>query len=745
MRYPECGKFPNHYLLSLWLLLIYLLTGCGGGGGGDSGKTNMPPEDSGLTARPTNLTCTAFDEPVPNYLVELQQVFVDLQFDSPIVALLQAPGDSSRWFAAGRTGQVWVFANDPQISSASVFLDIRKRIGNALGFELGLKGIAFHPNFANNGQVFISYSYSKTDPITSPYVNRLSRFISSDGGQTLDPASEKILVTFTTPENYHNIDGIAFGPDGYLYIGIGDGGPQADPNNTGQRTDELLGSILRIDVDKVDSARNLLYAIPPDNPFINGGGRPEIYAYGFRNPWRFSFDHVTGELWVGDVGNSTWEEVDRVEKGGNYGWSIREGSHCVKEQDCNKPGLIDPIVEYPHDGQAKSVTGGYVYRGGEMVDLQGMYIYGDFITGMIWGLKYDAGAPQVKVLTESSFDLVAFAEDMDKELYAINFNGGFYKLVSRSSNPPEESNFPTKLTQTGCVDPQNPTEPASGLIPYDVNQSFWSDGAAKERLLALPDNSTIRIDEGSGHWDLPVGSVIMKNFRIGNQLIETRLLVRHNSGQWAGYSYEWDDAQTEAIYVPGGKVRDIQGQEWIYPSSAQCLECHTVASGFTLGLETAQMNGDYTYPTTGRTANQLVTYNFIELFNPPLNQTPEQLPAFPDIHDETVPLETRARSYLHVNCAQCHRPGGPTAAQMDLRYQTAERDMNVCDKPPVRDDLGIADARLLAPGDPDRSVLLQRLKRRDVKQMPPLGSNLVDEEGARLIEQWIQAKQSCQQ
>ncbi|HJW29012.1 MAG TPA: hypothetical protein VJ508_07135, partial [Saprospiraceae bacterium] len=393
-------------------------------------------------------------------------------------------------------------------------------------------------------------------------------------------------------------------------------------------------------------------------------------------------------------------------------------------------------------GASNAVTGGYVYRGEEMPNFQGMYIYSDYITGTIWGLKYDAGAPQVKVLKESVLGLVSFAEDNAKELYAIDFyTGKLYKLIQRTSAPPEGSNFPTKLTQTGCVDPQNPTKPATGLIPYGVNQSFWSDGTKKERLLALPDNSTISIDQSSGHWEFPVGSIIMKNFRIGEQMIETRLLVRHWDDQWAGYSYEWDDAQTEATYVPDGKVRAIQSQNWIYPSSAQCLRCHTVASGFTLGPENAQMNGNYTYPTTGRTANQIITYNSIGLFNPPANQDPAQLPVFPDIHDETVPLETRARSYLHVNCAQCHRPNGPTAAQMDLRYQTAERDMNVCDKPPTRGDLGIADARLLAPNAPERSILLQRIKRRDAVKMPPLGSTLVDEDGARLIERWIQAKQ----
>jgi uncharacterized repeat protein (TIGR03806 family) len=245
-------------------------------------------------------------------------------------------------------------------------------------------------------------------------------------------------------------------------------------------------------------------------------------------------------------------------------------------------------------------------------------------------------------------------------------------------------------------------------------------------------------------WDFPNGTVLMKNFSVGTRLIETRLLMRHPDGNWGGFTYEWNAQQTDANLVQGGAVRDIGGgQQWIFPSEAQCLQCHTSAAGRALGPETAQLNRDFTYAHTGRTANQLLTLNSIGLFTPPIADPPSQ-PTMPDPADAGAPLASRARAYLHTNCAQCHRPGGPTSVNLDLRYTTAFASTNTCNVSPQAGDLGLgAGARLIAPGNVANSILINRVNRRDASGMPPLGSNLIDAAGVTLLTQWVESLTGC--
>ncbi len=491
----------------------------------------------------------------------------------------------------------------------------------------GLLGMTFHPGFASNGHLFLRYLGAG-----DPWATYVSRFSSDDGGATFDPASEQVLIIRHQRTPRHVAGHMAFGPDGYLYLGLRDGSQSADVQNPGN----LYGVMLRLDVD-----RGTPYAIPPDNPFASGGGRPEIYARGFRNPWRWSFDRATGDLWVGDVGATSQEEVNRVERGGNYGWPIREGAQC-RRSSCNATGLIDPIVAYGRDdGQA--VIGGYVYRGMMLSDLQGVYLYGDVGQERIWGLFYDrVGQPAPQVLSERVGDvdgMRAFAEDHNGELYVLLFDA-IYRLVPGTLNP-VATRFPQTLSATGCVDPRDPTQPAPGLISYDVNVPLWSDGASKQRWLALPPDTTVHIGP-DGDWDFPIGTVLVKAFAFAGRLIETRLLVRHDDGGWAGYTYEWNEAQTEATLLAGGKTRMLAGQIYTIPSRAQCLQCHTAAAGHALGLETAQMNRAFAYASTGRTANQLVTFAHIGLFDAPLPASPAALPALPRTSDPNQPGALRA-------------------------------------------------------------------------------------------------------
>jgi uncharacterized repeat protein (TIGR03806 family) len=280
------------------------------------------------------------------------------------------------------------------------------------------------------------------------------------------------------------------------------------------------------------------------------------------------------------------------------------------------------------------------------------------------------------------------------------------------------------------------------FIPYEINAPFWSDGAEKQRYFAIPDNSYIDINEATD-WRLPPGSVTLKSFWIHGQPVEMRILLRHFNGQWAGYTYEWDSGIDDFVRVVGGKTETIAGQTWIYPSESDCMRCHPAAAGRTLGLETAQLNRNTTYASTGRTANQLTTYDFIQLLSPSLPDAADRLPALPDPFDNQESLMERSKAYLHTNCAQCHRPGGPTPSTMDLRYDTIFAEMNACNASVQGNPLAVGDPLIIAPGDPTRSLLLQRMLRRDTFGMPPLGSSIADQQGAAVIEQWITDLTGC--
>ena len=347
----------------------------------------------GLDTRPPNGACVAPDRPPSSALVRLEPAFSPLVFNGPI-GMLQAPNDPSKWFVLERQGYVQRFQDGDALPA--VFADLDARISST-GGEQGLLGLAFHPMFPTISRVFVSYTDISGNSV-------ISRFNTSPDGQVFLPDSETILMTVAQPFSNHNGGNMAFGPDGYLYVGLGDGGSGGDPQDQGQNTNSLLGALLRIDVDTGDP-----YGIPTDNPFSSSPGCgqepgcPEIFAYGFRNPWRWSFDRLNGQLWAGDVGQSAYEEIDVVEIGKNYGWRCYEGTHPYNLTACGpESDYTPPVAEYDHTDGDCAVTGGYVYRGSQMPDLHGVYIYGDYCTGKIWGL-FDQGGnltPRLLVDTE---------------------------------------------------------------------------------------------------------------------------------------------------------------------------------------------------------------------------------------------------------------------------------------------------------------------------------------------------------
>ena len=699
--------------------------------------------DSGLDARPDNATCVAGDRPVPSGTLAAERAFPLLPaFTSPVM-MSQAPGDPSRWFVVEQGGIVRVFDNRTDVASSTVFIDIVSRVRS--GGERGLLGLAFHPKFPTDPRVFLSYTNE-----TNGLVSRISEFRTRDGGATLDPASESILLTVPQPAGNHNGGNISFGPDGFLYIGFGDGGSAGDPwgaIGNGQNLVTTLGKILRIDVD--GTTGTIPYGIPAENPYAgrppcNAGigtqACPEIYAYGVRNPWRWSFDRDNGELWVADVGQSAFEEVNRVVRGGNYGWRCKEGTNGYNaECGPNAASSLPPVAQYGR-GAGQSITGGFVYRGSAIPALAGRYVFGDFVTGRIFDIAGDT-APTLTVTEgiDSGLSIAAFGQGLDGELYIVHYGGTLHRLVPSGSGG---GTVATRLSDTGCVLPGDPTKPAVGFVPYAPNAPFWSDGADKERFLALPNGTTMRAD-ADGDIQFPNGTVLMKNFRLGTRLVETRLLMRHTDGEWAGYTYEWNAGGTDATRVIGGKAVTVDNRSWLFPSEAQCLACHTEAAGRSLSLELAQLNRMLRYPQTGRIANQVVTLNAIGMFSPAVTTAPSELPSMPDPFGTDGSLGDRARAYLHTNCSQCHRPNGGTPTDLDLRYTTSLVSTNACDSLPQAGNLGITDARIIAPGAAGRSVLVARANRRGSQGMPPLGSTLVDTAGVALLTQWVNGLGTC--
>lgn len=292
---------------------------------------------------------------------------------------------------------------------------------------MGLLGLAFHPDFRNNGYLYVNYT-AGSKPET-----RISRFTLKQGGNgQVDPKSESVLLRFDQPYRNHNGGKVAFGPDGYLYISVGDGGSGGDPQNNSQNRSNLLGNILRIDVNSSSGSRN--YSIPADNPFAGNseGYREEIYAYGLRNPWKFSFDKQTGTLWAADVGQNKLEEIDIIRNGGNYGWRVMEGTDCFKpSSNCDQSGLVLPVHEYVRS-EGVSVTGGFVYRGKQLPALQGKYIYGDYASGKIWALTVDGNGKKTDnvLLLTTGFPLATFGEDQENELLVLSYgnDGKIYRL-----------------------------------------------------------------------------------------------------------------------------------------------------------------------------------------------------------------------------------------------------------------------------------------------------------------------------
>ncbi len=667
--------------------------------------------------------------------VDLERAFPDFEFERPVY--LTGAGDGTeRVFVVEQAGKIWTFDGTTDTpAEKTIFLDISERVSR-VGNEEGLLGLAFHPDFAENGQFYVHYSSSVNDEH-----GILAMFTADEN--TADPDSESVLLEVKQPFRNHNGGMIAFGPDGYLYMALGDGGAANDPFGNGQDLSTLLGTILRIDVDQTSG--DLPYGIPGDNPFVDvDGARPEIYAFGLRNAWRFAFDSKTGELWAGDVGQNKMEEISLIVKGGNYGWKTFEASLDFSDDPLSRGEHIPPVATYGRkDGI--SITGGEVYRGLRYPEFEGAYFYADYVSGNMWMITRDAnGQFQNELVRRTRRTIASFGTDDAGEVFALAFDGNIYRIVPSELPEGTFDDWPAKISEAGIYASAKEKTFLPDVVPYEVNAPFWSDGAEKRRYLQLPEGASMTYHE-DGVWEFPVGAVIVKEFiSTGGREerhLETRLNKFTETG-WEAATYVWSLTGRDArLAVPGKSVKfkdavlgDEKGRAiWHAPSAAACTSCHLQDQGFALGLSTMQLNMD----VGGE--NQIQALAKAGLVALPEGFNPETAPAHVSPSDESAPIGNRARAWLDVNCAMCHQPNGPGNAAIDLRVGTPLSETGLVNAAPSQGDLGIENALIVAAGEPDRSILVHRVETLGDGRMPNIGSHRVDAEGAALLRAWIES------
>jgi len=714
------------------------------------GKKEKP---FGIAKRVAWTTSTITGTPTPPPPYRLKRAFDKLTFDEP-VEMTTAPG-SDRLFLLQRKGKIVSFANDEKTSKTDLFFDLSKSIDKFLA----VYGMAFHPDFEKNRQVFISYVITEGDP-KGTHVSRFT--VNKTNPPTCDPASEEILLRWRS--GGHNGACLKFGPDGYLYVSAGDGAPASPPDThrTGQDISDFLASVLRINVDRTSATKP--YAVPADNPFVGTkGAAPEVWAYGFRNPWKMSFDR-SGALWVGDVGWEMWEMIYRVAKGGNYGWSVVESRQSVHPELPRGPTpVLPPDIDHSHI-ESRSITGGYTYYGKDLKDLHGAYIYGDYVTGKIWALRHDGEKITFsQELADTPVRIVCFGIDPKEELLVVGYGGTLHRLVKNPSAKANK-NFPKKLSETGLFASAKKHSMAAGVISYSINAETWSDHAVAQRYIATPgtstfgvhDKSNIQIGDVKGFWNYTPETVFAKtlslDMKAGNpnsrRRIETQILHR-DGDTWRAYTYAWNDAQTDAELVDARgldktfDVRDasapngLRKQSWHFAARTECIVCHTTRAGSIHGFNVSQLNRNHNYGNK-RTDNQLRTLAHIGLFDAPaVDLKTKTLPTIANPFDPSADLTDRARSYLHINCAHCHRRGGGGTAIFELLYGFDLKKTQLVGLRPTQGTFGIHSALNVAPGDPYRSTLLYRMAKLGRGRMPHAGSNEVDVQGVRLMHDWI--------
>ncbi len=686
-------------------------------------------KDKPTAARKPWTTSRLHGSPEPPEPYKIVSSFPVLKFNRP-TSIEEVPGQN-RLLITEMSGKVFTFSKDPKTAKPDLLIDLVASLSKELtGRTVALFDAEFHPKFTDNHQLFLCYVHPDKGGHT-----RVSRFtLTAEVPSKV--SSEEVMITW--PSGGHNGGCLEFGKDGMLYISTGDGSGPNPPDGltSGQDVSDLLGSILRIDVDH--KSGNKLYTVPSDNPFVeNKAGLPEIWAYGLRNPWKFGTDTLTGNIFAADNGWETWEMVHKIVRGGNCGWPVMEGRAALRSEVKPGPTPILPPVKDHHHSEANSVIGGPVYRGSKL-PLAGSFIYGDYITGTLWAIRPDKDNSYTHTtLCDTDLRIVAFTQGSGGDVYVLDYDltGQIYELIP-SGLKDTTATFPRRLSETGLFKSLKTMEPAGGVVPYDVIVPRWLDGASGQRFVAVPGTGKVALSAGQDKPAVyPEGTVFAKHLTLpqGDEKEPVRLetqILHFENGSWHPYSYLWDDAGQDAMLVESiGSSRPIQpanahARTWHVNAVNECKLCHNAESGNILGFVSNQLANIETL------ANQGVI--------PPLEPNSEPPERLINPHDPKNDLNSRARSYLHVNCSMCHQPGGNAIVSFYLRRDMPFDKLNT-HKGTGIGTFGMRDAKIIVPSDPYRSVLMYRMSKLGYARMPYIGSRVVDSQGVALIEEWIRS------
>ena len=712
-------------------------------------------------------------------------IYTNLTFQDPLMIVPHPT--LNKIIVASRQGLIEVFDDNPNVTSKQTLMDLRNEVG--VVWDAGFLGLALHPEFGqagspNRNYFYVYYTAKGTNGQHGPFscgsgcftcfdnpnwygsYLRLSRFTLNDGTLTANVSSEQIMINVRQYNGTHRGGGLVFGDDGFLYLTIGD---QARYSGAQNLANNFEGGVIRIDVDQqggsishaprrkmgvhtgyVDEYTGVGYYVPNDNPWLSTSSTlfEEFWTVGHRSPHRMTKDRLTGDLWIGEVGQSSREEINLVEKGGNYGWPAYEGNlgptnRCNTGTTLSIGSYKPPVTDFLRT-EANSIIGGYVYRGAAFPSLYGKYICGGYAQDRIFAIESNGSKTVLTSFTPGS--LITFGETTSGEMLMGRQNGNtnLYTLTGSGGNQPA----PQLLSQTGAFKNLTTLEPEEGVIPYDMIEDFWSDGAEKSRWLAIPNNGThntaaeqIQFSE-NGNWTFPTGAVMIKHFEIGSRRLETRFEVLGTDGNFYYLTYKWNSQGTDATLLLDGLDETItvngQSQVWHYPSPSECVNCHKQAAGNVLGLKTRYLNRDLTYPKTGQTGNQLVTLSHLGILDQ--NITDSDVGNFLTSaakDDPNATLEFRARSYLDLNCANCHQPGTGNRAAFDARLTTPLEDQNLLNGP-LNETLGLSGMRTIVAQNVPKSMIHYRMNSlQSGVAMPPLAKNVVDVDGVQLIADWI--------
>lgn len=732
---------------------------------------------AGPVTRVPNTTLSALPPTPPTFGYTLSNAFPGVTLTQP-VCLASPPNETNRLFILEKTGNIVVITNLAN-PTRTVFMSLAVLSDS----ESGVLGLAFHPGYATNGYFYVFSSRSLATSQGSGRHQCISRFQTSPpDANVASAATELMLIRQIDSAGNHNGGDLHFGPDGYLYASVGDEGAQYNGNGNAQViTNKFFSAILRIDVDKrpgnllpnTHPANSTNYLIPADNPFVgvtsfNGrtfpatSVRSEFFSIGYRNPWRMSFDPATGALYVADVGQDLYEEVNVVTNGANAGWAYYEGKQLAKPLYpsqttilINPPaGLLMPILDYPHGSgnfSGNSISGGIVYRGNRISQLYGAYVFGDYTSGNIWYLRYEGSNNVPFQRITAANGPVAFGRDpRNGDVLVAQINNGQIGRLDYTAAP-VGTPLPVTLADTGAFSDLDNLTPNPGIVPYTLNVPFWSDNAIKSRWFSVPNTNLTLTFDATGNWLSPTGTVWIKHFELeltngssaSRKRLETRFLVRNSNGVY-GVTYRWTTPPTNALlvaedgldeaftnYTSGGAM--LNTQIWHYPSRSECLACHTPQGGFGLGFNTAQWNRDFTYD--GGTTNQIEALRQAGYFGNRITNR-YLLPATSPAADEAVSREYRVRSYLAANCAHCHQPGGIVSAMWDARLATPGPLNGVIDGP-LNNNYGNTNNRVIVPGSLANSILYQRVANLGSGHMPPLATAVVNTQAVALLAAWI--------